>query len=161
MPVYDTDGEYVGPSYKMELEPEIRRDLMLALAKDKNSEYGTAENWRALAFELADGCLGLAVDYGRGYAKCLETMKERDCLMHPQNVDASIARLRKEADHYEKKFGDLIEMMDGDEDPKPPVKRCRKCGGDGFVEIQSGPYTRKCDACDGTGIHHEKTVTDS
>lgn len=29
--------------------------------------------------------------------------------------------------------------------------RCRKCHGDGQVEIQSGPYYRTCDACGGSG----------
>lgn len=29
--------------------------------------------------------------------------------------------------------------------------RCRKCWGDGQVEIQSGPYYRTCDACGGSG----------
>ena len=31
-------------------------------------------------------------------------------------------------------------------------KGCRKCFGSGQVEIQSGPYYRNCDACDGKGI---------
>ena len=33
-----------------------------------------------------------------------------------------------------------------------PQKICRKCGGDGQVEIQSGPYYRRCDQCDGSGL---------
>jgi hypothetical protein len=33
-----------------------------------------------------------------------------------------------------------------------PQKICRKCGGDGQVEIQSGPYYRPCDQCAGSGL---------
>ncbi len=30
---------------------------------------------------------------------------------------------------------------------KPGTPRCRRCFGDGFVEIQSGPYTGPCPDC--------------
>ena len=33
----------------------------------------------------------------------------------------------------------------------PKLATCRECLGDGFVEIQSGPYTRSCHRCNGTG----------
>lgn len=33
----------------------------------------------------------------------------------------------------------------------PPLPDCHKCYGSGQVEIQSGPYYRKCDDCGGTG----------
>jgi hypothetical protein len=37
-------------------------------------------------------------------------------------------------------------------DELPPAPRpCRKCGGDGIEEIQSGPYFRGCPACGGSG----------
>lgn len=31
------------------------------------------------------------------------------------------------------------------------IKSCRKCFGNGQVEIQSGPYMRECPECNGTG----------
>ena len=37
------------------------------------------------------------------------------------------------------------------EPPQPPIKNCRKCFGDGQVEIQSGPYMRECLECGGSG----------
>lgn len=37
-----------------------------------------------------------------------------------------------------------------------PQKTCRKCGGDGQVEIQSGPYYRTCDQCAGSGLANTK-----
>jgi hypothetical protein len=37
------------------------------------------------------------------------------------------------------------------EPPQPPIKNCRKCFGDGQVEIQSGPYMRECPECGGSG----------
>ena len=34
---------------------------------------------------------------------------------------------------------------------EPYVRNCRKCFGQGQVEIQSGPYMRECPECNGTG----------
>lgn len=35
-----------------------------------------------------------------------------------------------------------------------PNSTCRGCWGTGSVEIQSGPYYRKCEVCGGTGQNH-------
>lgn len=39
----------------------------------------------------------------------------------------------------------------------PYVKNCRKCFGQGQVEIQSGPYMRTCPGCDGSGKQNNNT----
>ena len=48
-------------------------------------------------------------------------------------------------------FNELVDRLGRKEVTEPPIKNCRKCFGDGQVEIQSGPYMRECPECNGTG----------
>lgn len=75
-------------------------------------------------------------------------------------VAANPLSLREWLQHaYEECLDQAVYLKRAMSELPPLPKVCRKCGGDGMEEIQSGPYFRKCSACLGTGKENAQTHT--
>jgi hypothetical protein len=76
---------------------------------------------------------------------------------YKMTVAANPLSLREWLQHaYEECLDQAVYLKRAMSELPPLPKTCRKCGGDGSEEIQSGPYFRQCSACLGTGKENAK-----